>query len=283
MKRFGISRVFAGLLFVGTLAVPVQANTITYNSIVPALSSPWTQSIAIPQFNSALGNLTGVELQVSLNITATITFINTLWSNGCTGTTFPAAGCLNPQPVHTPDGGQDVASASATIPFTVSGPTGLVNGTVVAGIPGPVVVPAKANGIFPFLCLGGSVHGSFVDEGGCIPGSWPFPQDGMLSIFGLTSNTTTPWTSMGIAGWAGNGFLNLNLNASTQNTDCFQNAHEGVFVGCGAVVGGDVSVRYTFDDGQAFDNGQVPEPGTSMLIGGALLGLGVLRRRKVRS
>jgi len=274
MKRFEISRVFTGLFFVGILASPVQASTITYNSIVPALSSPWTQSIAIPQFNSALGNLTGVELQVSLNITASITFINTLWDNGCTGTTYPTAGCVNPQPVHTPGGGQDVASASATIPFTVSGPTGLVNGTVVAGIPGPVVVPAKANAIFPFLCFGGGVHGSLVDEGGCIPGNWPFPQDGMLSVLGLTSNTTTPWTSAGIAGWAGNGFQTLNLNASTQNTDCFRNAHEGVFVGCGAVVGGDISVRYTFDDGQ------VPEPGTAMLIGGALVGFGLLRRRK---
>jgi len=102
-------------------------------------------------------------------------------------------------------------------------------------------------------------------------------------VVGLTGNTTTPWTSVGIPGWAVSGFQTLNLSVSTQNTDCFRNAHEGVFVGCGAVMGGDVSVRYTFDNEQAFDNGQVPEPGTWMLLGGALLGLSTLRGRRVQS
>jgi hypothetical protein len=259
-----------GGLLLGIFAGPAHGSSITFSSNIADLASPWTQTIGITQFDTNLGVLTAVEIQASINITAAIDFLNTLWSNGC----LSQAGCANPQGVHSPGGGQDVLAASATIPFTVTGPTGSVSGTATVNLPGPVVVPPRTT-VPSWFCFIPGPHTSPVDEGGCfaLPG---VPVDGELTVSGITTTTTTPWTSVGLPGWSGSGLALVNFTATTQNTDCSRDAHAGVFVGCEAIAGGSFSVRYTYEENL------VPEPGFPVLIGSALLGIGLLCRSRAR-
>jgi hypothetical protein len=276
-------RIQKSLLLLGALAAlggTASANEISYTTLIPDKVSPWTQTLSIPQFNTGLGTLTNVEISTTLDITASITFVNMLWNNGCLGTFYPASGCLSPQPVHSPDGGQTVTSATATVPFTLSGPSGLLSGSVVAAIPGAVVVSPRAITNFLYLCTAGGVHGSNVNEGGCFgPGAFGFAADGTLSMTGLTNSTTIPFTSVPMAGWSGPGVHNVNFTVSTTNTNCFRDAHDGVFVNCGATAGGSFSVKYTFVPSVATPT-EAPEPTTLALMGSAMFGLGLFRMRK---
>ena len=271
MRNRGIV-LLSGALFWGGLAGPAQASSLVFSANIPSLSSPWSQTLAIDRFNTALGVLTGVEIQATLGVTASIDFLNTLWSNGCPGAVYPTGGCVNPQAVHVPGGGQDVLAASASIPYTITGPSGSLSGTAVVSLPGPVIVPPRVAGIVWF-CGTPTPHLSPVDEGGCIPVPGG-ASDGTLAVSGLTTTSTTPWTSVPLAGWAGSGAGLVNFTAATDNTDCFRNAHAGVFVGCEALAGGSFSVRYTFDAAS------VPEPVTAATIGVGLLGIALVSRRR---
>jgi hypothetical protein len=267
MKTNRMPFLLGALICWGVFAGPARASTILLvTSTIADLSSPWSQTLSIQRFNTTLGVLTSVEIQATLNVTASIDFLNKLWSNGCTGASYPTAGCPSPQPVAA-GGGQAVLAASASIPFTVTGPTGTVSGTASVALPGVVIVPPKTG---YWLCSSPFLHVSAVNEGGCVS----VTTDGELSVSGLTTTETTPLTSVGLAGWSGSGAALVNFNATTENTDCFRNAHTGVYVGCQAVAGGSFSVLYTYDPTTT-----VPEPVTAMMIGGGFIGLALMRRR----
>jgi hypothetical protein len=258
------------VLLSGIFAGSAKGSTITVSATIADLASPWSQTLGIQQFDTTLGVLTGVEIQATINLTATIDFLNTLWSNGC----VIQSGCPNPVPVHSPGGGQDVLAASASIPFTLTGPTGSVSGTATVDLPGAVVVPPTSE-LPSWFCMNPTPHVSPVNEGECfpLPGT---PVNGQLAVSGLTSSTTTPWTSVGLPGWSGPGVALVNFNATTLNTDCSREAQAGVFVGCEATAGGTFSVRYTYNEYS------VPEPGFPVLLGSALLGIGLLGRWRTR-
>jgi hypothetical protein len=70
------------LLFLGVagLLMPTlaQAATVSYltGTPVPSTLTDWSASLSFPQFNSSLGTLTSVELQLSSSLTTTLTITN---------------------------------------------------------------------------------------------------------------------------------------------------------------------------------------------------------------
>jgi PEP-CTERM motif len=110
----------------GAMAVPANAGTKTLmeTATIPTAPTPFTYDFTLPAFDTALGTLTGVDLDITSTTTASVQVYN-----------FAGAS-------------QTFSNATASIPLTVTGPAGLfVTATYSAGpfsgtaAPGLTTVP----------------------------------------------------------------------------------------------------------------------------------------------
>ncbi len=97
---------------VGAMVVPAYAGTktLTEMATIPSAPTPFTYDFTLPAFSTALGALTGVDLELTSTTTASVEIYN------LTGAS------------------QAFSNATASIPLTVTGPAGLfVTATYSAG------------------------------------------------------------------------------------------------------------------------------------------------------
>jgi hypothetical protein len=97
---------------VATMALPAYAGTktLTETANIPIAATPFTYNFTLPAFNTALGTLTGLDLDLTVTATASVQVDN------LDGVSHP------------------FSNATASIPLTVTGPAGLfVTATYNAG------------------------------------------------------------------------------------------------------------------------------------------------------
>lgn len=63
-------------LFVSVVRADVISGPFTTSTPIPSTKTDWTRSLSFPKFNSALGTLTGVQLDISGGLTTQLTVIN---------------------------------------------------------------------------------------------------------------------------------------------------------------------------------------------------------------
>ena len=100
----------AGLLLLGGSFTRANALTLMYSQTIPTAAVPYTYNFTLPTFDSTLGTLTGVTIDLSTSATAEVDVFNATGSS------------------------QSFTNAFANLPITVTGPdTSTASTTVSAG------------------------------------------------------------------------------------------------------------------------------------------------------
>jgi len=256
MKTNMIRRVLGGL-----------AVAVLGSSLANASSITWYNNIFIPPDSptSASSSPVGAPNQYSTPYTATVTIPTFDPSTGNPGTTnqltsveivlnWVASGSVN---VFNFDqsSGHSFTAAQSSVPLTITGPDGtVVNTTAITGPSGPGFVAAAPNCGFPLCASETTVSG--------------------LTGSGTANNNVV---GAGLNSYYGNGITTLSFNYTSGNatyggTETGGSGHLA-FGGTG-IDGAGIQVTYNYV------TVPTPEPGSFLVLGSALLGLGVLIRKR---
>jgi hypothetical protein len=236
-----------------------RANTLEYFADLYGggeQTPPFNTNVTLTKFNTNLGSLTAVKLIVEWHVTASIDVFNTdftnahHFTNATVSVPITVTAPLNVLPTFAATGGP-VASASATPTFSSASP-------ITPNMP----VPSGAI-IFSSSCPNGvvcAVVGQNTYTG--IVNSGPQTKDIASSDFGA---------------YSGAGFATFNVNTVSGDysyTGTGSGTDKLAFGGS-LLFGARIKVQYEYDPAT-----QAPEPMTMMLVGSAILGLGVLMQRR---
>jgi len=240
-----------------------SADTVAYNGTVTypgAQSLPaatdFTYSISLPDFNSSLGTLTGVE--IIFYATETVTSLNLVNSGTNTSSNFTAtidslvtqnfSNSANSADVFHGTGGAAISFAPYETPtITLGGSSN--TGTCPTGTPS-----ASCNNVTYNL----NVEDDVVKEG-------------YTTVTGLNGLTGVAKAGTSISDYVGSGNFTIGGNTSGSYTIGGGGSASASIASTGAVA---AEVDYTYTPVSA-----TPEPTTMVLFGSALVGLGLIRKR----
>ena len=175
------TRVLLALLALGLAAITSAAHTVTFVASVPLQATDWSTTLTVPQFNPAVGALSGGTVEVRDSLVHKIEYENTSPSSGSTfsDSTYVTVNVMRPAStalvaavarlyktgtVGTYDGLIDYAGTSgvtfdglvdyATSSSTTTAPADLAlfTGT------GTISLPCQASAYFLFGYSGGNAH-----------------------------------------------------------------------------------------------------------------------------
>jgi len=251
--------------------VGYNATAIVYNSAAgnqtPPINADFTYQITLPDFNSSLGTLTGVQIYFFTSLTATAaTLTNTGSTNqnnfSLVGTTDIVTGMTNSatstdifhDPLATPPN-----SPSDPIQTFTSGNIANLGGVTTPG------VCASTTGASTCNQINFGAQAAVTDINTGILSVIYTNGTGLQGVSGLILNGTS------IGNYIGGG--SFNLAGSTVGSSTITGA-SSVIGGVSVVGRVNAEVDYTYTVASS-----TPEPTTMVLFGSALVGLGLLRKR----
>jgi len=260
-----------GLAVFGASAA--SASTVSFSADIfsppgSETSVPWSTSVLLPRFDQTDPNpgfkfqLDSVKITLAWTATGNVTVNNndTVATHGFT-------------------------AGTASIPLSILGPDGTpLAVTAVAGPFGSAT--STPNSSFDPNTLVTSTPGAFGQDvpkakNFCPPGPCVVPGSATYNGISGASSTFTFVNPLNLATYEGFGNVNLSFGASAQGgtyggTEVGGSGH--LFFGGTATAGGVVTVLYTYSEVLS----GVPEPGVSLLVGGGLMALAFIARKRVR-
>jgi hypothetical protein len=236
--------------------------TIGYTStLVGPTSTETTYSLSLPDFNSALGTLTGVTLYFFSNETASTFSVKNISGNSVTADISAAVnlalGFAN--------------SANSADKFLNQNLT--IFDTGIAGGPGSC---AAGSTPAPGTCSQITVAGGGTNTYGPISVSNTNPTFGFTTGTGVAGLTGVVKAGTVITDYIGGG--NFTLSGGTKNTSTFSGDGGNFQVTQVTTAKFQAEVDYTYTPASP----STPEPATMTLFGSALLGIGFMARKRVK-
>ena len=236
--RFAQFALLAGLAVVSATAAHASVST-SYTVSKTILNQPvsYTTPVTLAQFNPTLGTLQSVVL----SITGTESAVVTVQNSNLTAQAF--------------------TNATAAVPVSITGPSGLVASSIVTAGPFSGTVPAAVVYSLPA----------------------PFPPtvtvNGTISSAPLTGTSPTGMANVAPADfhfYVGTGLSTISLSFTALQASFGGSANPGVYFGGNASAGALVSITYTYLPSMTV----VPEPATFVALASGLVCLGLVRLRR---
>ncbi len=220
-----MKKVLSLLATVSAMSISAFGAQISYSHTTTAQTTPFSDAFTLTSFNPALGTLTAIAIDFSSTTTANLSVFNSTGSAG------------------------SFTNGSASVPLTVTGPTGVTNNVTATS--------TFASGAY------GAPAGPY-----SYPGS---PVNTVAPTFNVASANFASYTQPGAA--------NVGFTVAGNSGTYGGTAANGVFFSGNATAGGTTTITYTY----TVPSTGTPEPATMGLLGSALVGLGFLKFRSKKA